>query len=111
MTRSGTEGIIFALWIKAVRESEAFMITKELIARINELSRKQRSVGLTDEEKQEQKNLREIYLEGIRGQMRQMLDNIEIVDGPVNAPVNKMAQNPKITHINEVAINLRPYLH
>ena len=111
MTRSGTEGIIFALWIKAVRESEAFMITKELIARINELSRKQRSVGLNDEEKQEQKNLREIYLEGIRGQMRQMLDNIEIVDGPVNAPVNKMAQNPKITHINEVAINLRPYLH
>jgi len=83
------------------------MITKELIARINELSRKQRSVGLNDEEKQEQKNLREIYLEGIRGQMRQMLDNIEIVD----APVNKMGQNPKITHINEVAINLRPYLH
>jgi uncharacterized protein YnzC (UPF0291/DUF896 family) len=40
-------------------------------------------VGLNDEEKQEQKNLREIYLEGIRGQMRQMLDNIEIVDGPV----------------------------
>ena len=111
MTRSGPKGIIFALCIKAVRESEAFMITKELIARINELSRKQRSAGLTDEEKQEQKNLREIYLEGIRGQMRQMLDNIEIVDGPVEAPVNKMAQNPKITHINEVAINLRPYLH
>ena len=59
-----------------------FMITKELIARINELSRKQRSEGLSDEEKKEQKNLREIYLEGIRGQMRQMLDNIEIVDDP-----------------------------
>lgn len=85
------------------------MITKELIARINELSRKQRSTGLTEEEKKEQANLREIYLEGIRGQMRQMLDNIEVVDAPAPA----MPQNPdlKITHINEVAINLRPYLH
>lgn len=85
------------------------MITKELIARINELSRKQRSTGLTEEEKKEQKNLREIYLEGIRGQMRQMLDNIEFVDGP--APAQEKTQAPKITQLNEVAINLRPYLH
>lgn len=85
------------------------MITKELIARINELSRKQRSTGLSDEEKKEQKNLREIYLEGIRGQMRQMLDNIEFVDGP--APSQEKVQAPKITQLNEVAINLRPYLH
>lgn len=85
------------------------MITKELIARINELSRKQRSTGLSDEEKKEQKNLREIYLEGIRGQMRQMLDNIEFVDGP--AQVQEKAPAPKINQINEVAINLRPYLH
>lgn len=90
------------------------MITPELIARINELSRKQRSVGLNEDEKKEQKNLREIYLEGIRGQMRQMLDNIEIVDAPQNgtaamqAPV---AKDPRITHINEVAINLRPYVN
>ena len=88
------------------------MITPELIARINELSRKQRSTGLSEEEKQEQKNLREIYLEGIRGQMRQMLDNIEIVPGPNGAAANApLAQAPKITHINEVAINLRPQYH
>lgn len=90
------------------------MITKELIARINELSRKQRSEGLTDEEKKEQKNLREIYLEGIRGQMRQMLDNIEVVDDPRAAMSNMqapLAQDPKITRINEVAINLRPYVN
>ncbi|MBO5651665.1 MAG: DUF896 domain-containing protein [Selenomonas sp.] len=87
------------------------MITKELIARINELSRKQRSVGLNDEEKQEQKNLREIYLEGIRGQMRQMLDNIEIVDEPQASVQTVPSAEPKITHLNEVAINLRPYLH
>ena len=91
------------------------MITPELIARINELSRKQRSTGLSEEEKKEQKNLREIYLEGIRGQMRQMLDNIEIVPGPGesgnSAASAPLAKDPKITHINEVAINLRPQYH
>ena len=91
------------------------MITPELIARINELSRKQRSTGLSEEEKKEQKNLREIYLEGIRGQMRQMLDNIEIVPGlgeaSNSAASAPLAKDPKITHINEVAINLRPQYH
>ena len=91
------------------------MITPELIARINELSRKQRSTGLSEEEKKEQKNLREIYLEGIRGQMRQMLDNIEIVPGlgeaSSSAASAPLAKDPKITHINEVAINLRPQYH
>ncbi|SHK84272.1 Uncharacterized protein YnzC, UPF0291/DUF896 family [Selenomonas ruminantium] len=90
------------------------MITPELIARINELSRKQRSVGLNEEEKKEQKNLREIYLEGIRGQMRQMLDNIEIVDDPKTADNSmeaSLTKDTRITHINEVAINLRPYVN
>ena len=109
MTRAGAKGIILRCVMKAVEERETFMITKELIARINELSRKQRSTGLTEEEKKEQANLRKIYLEGIRGQMRQMLDNIEVVDAP--APAMPQNPDPKITHINEVAINLRPYLH
>ena len=39
------------------------MITPELIARINELSRKQRSTGLTDAEKIEQNKLRREYLD------------------------------------------------
>lgn len=56
------------------------MITKELIARINELSRKQRTVGLTPEEKEEQQTVRGIYLAGIRAQVKGMLDNIEVVD-------------------------------
>ena len=56
------------------------MITKELINEINELSRKQRSVGLTDEEKQRQADLREAYLAGFRENMRNVLDRIEIVD-------------------------------
>lgn len=58
------------------------MITRELINRINELSRKQRSVGLTDEERVEQQKLRRQYLDNIKEQVRGMLDNIEIVDDP-----------------------------
>lgn len=45
------------------------MITKELIARINELSRKKRSSGLSEDERIEQQNLREQYLAGIREQV------------------------------------------
>ena len=78
------------------------MITPELIARINELSRKQRSTGLTDAEKIEQNKLRREYLDNIKAQLKGMLDNIEIVD--------KQPQ-PKVTHINEIAISFRRELH
>lgn len=56
------------------------MITKELIEKINYLSRKQRSVGLTPEEKEEQAKVRRQYIDGIKTQMRATLDNITIVD-------------------------------
>ena len=58
------------------------MITKEMIARINELARKKRSAGLTAEETAEHKKLYAEYLQNIRGQMKQMLDSIEYVDAP-----------------------------
>lgn len=56
------------------------MITKELIARINELARKQRTTGLTAAEKEEQQRLRAAYLADIRAQVKGMLDRMEIVD-------------------------------
>ena len=58
------------------------MITKEMVARINELARKKRTEGLTAEETAEQKKLYAGYLGSIRGQMKQMLDSIEYVDAP-----------------------------
>lgn len=51
------------------------MITKELVDRINYLARKQRDGGLTEEEKKEQKELREIYLKNIRSQVVEALDS------------------------------------
>ena len=58
------------------------MITKELVDRINWLSRKQRSEGLTDEEKKEQFDLRELYLQGIRSQVTDSLKSMNLKPKP-----------------------------
>lgn len=60
------------------------MITPELIARINELARKKRSEGLTEEELAEQAKLRRIYLDTIRSRVEATLQNIEFVDDVKN---------------------------
>lgn len=51
-----------------------------LTKRINELARKSKEEGLTEEEKLEQMALREKWLEKFRANLRAQLDNIEIVD-------------------------------
>ena len=55
-------------------------ITQEMIARINELAAKKKSVGLTEEELVEQKVLYKEYLAGIRGQVRQRLESVRYVE-------------------------------
>ncbi|MBY9082039.1 DUF896 domain-containing protein [Paenibacillus sp. HN-1] len=52
----------------------------ELVNRINELARKQKSVGLNEEELAERAKLREIYLGNVRRNFRAQLESIEIVD-------------------------------
>lgn len=54
------------------------MITPEMIDRINTLYHKSQSLGLTDQEKEEQNNLRKAYIQAIRTNMRANLDNISI---------------------------------
>ena len=56
------------------------MEISELIARINILAKKKRTVGLAAEEQVEQKELYNEYLSIIRSQVKTHLDNIEIVD-------------------------------
>lgn len=56
------------------------MLSKEKIDRINELSSKSKTIGLTEAEKEEQKSLREEYLVQFRVSFKQQLDSIEIVD-------------------------------
>lgn len=53
---------------------------QEKINRINELSRKQRAEGLTEDEKAEQQKLRQEYLADIRKNFKQTLDSIEFTD-------------------------------
>ncbi|WP_375295196.1 DUF896 domain-containing protein [Paenibacillus sp.] len=50
------------------------------VQRINELARKQKSVGLTAEEKLEQAELRKQYIDNLKASLRQQLDSIEFVD-------------------------------
>lgn len=64
------------------------MITKELLDEINALARKQRSTGLTDEEKIRQNQLRKKYLAGFRENMKNTLDRIEIVDEIPDSKLN-----------------------
>ena len=51
---------------------------QEVIDRINELYHKSQSEGLTEEEKAEQKDLRQQYVLSIRRSLRGQLDNIDI---------------------------------
>ena len=53
-------------------------MNQDKIDRINTLYHKSQSVGLTEEEKEEQKLLRIEYIEAIRRNMRGTLNNISI---------------------------------
>lgn len=55
-------------------------MTEEQIARINELARKSKTIGLTPEEKQEQAKLRLEYLAAIRKSLESQLDNVYFVE-------------------------------
>lgn len=56
----------------------------KIIERINELARKNKSEGLSDEETVEREELRKQYLTVFKSNFRQQLDNIEIVDDKDN---------------------------
>ncbi|GHU67775.1 hypothetical protein AGMMS49983_19460 [Clostridia bacterium] len=56
------------------------MLDKVKMERINELARKKKACGLTEEEQEEQDVLRQEYLARFRETFRAHLDNIEVVD-------------------------------
>ena len=51
---------------------------QEIIDRINELYHKSQGEGLSEEEKAEQKDLRQQYVLAIRRSLRGQLDNIDV---------------------------------
>jgi len=59
-------------------------MTEDKIKRINELARKQKSEGLTDEEKEEQAALRREYIESYKRSLVAQLENTYVVDDKGN---------------------------
>lgn len=55
-------------------------MTNEKINRINELYRKSKAEGLTEDEKKEQAILRKEFIANVRGNLRNQLNNIDLVD-------------------------------
>lgn len=51
---------------------------KKMLNRINELAKKKKTEGLTEEEQKEQKALYKIYLGEIRQQFNATLDNVSV---------------------------------
>ena len=56
------------------------MLSKDQIARINELAKKSESEGLSLSEQTEQKKLRDAYLAAFRGGMRNHIEGLKVVD-------------------------------
>ena len=52
----------------------------EVIARINELAKKAKAEGLTDEEVTERDKLRRIYIDSVKSNLISQLENTYIVD-------------------------------
>ncbi|WP_413381362.1 DUF896 domain-containing protein [Alkalihalobacillus sp. 1P02AB] len=56
------------------------MLSKDKIERINELSKRAKTVGLTKEEEKEQQKLRKEYLQTFRGAFKNQLHSVKVVD-------------------------------
>ena len=56
------------------------MITEDKINRINELARKAKEEGLTEEETEERAALRQEYLTAVRENLRAQLEAIEFIE-------------------------------
>lgn len=56
------------------------MISKEKVARINELAAKAKGEGLTPEETEERALLRKEYIAAVRENVKAQLDNVRFVD-------------------------------
>ena len=74
-------------------------MNEEKIARINQLTRKSKAEGLTDEEKQEQTILRQEFIASFRNNLKAQLDNIDVVnsDGSIENLGDKYAAKKKLS--------------
>lgn len=74
------------------------MLSADKISRINVLSKKSKTTGLTLEEAKEQTLLRKEYLETFRSSMRGTIENVKVIDpdgNDVTPDKVKQARNGK----------------
>ena len=67
------------------------MTLEETIQRINELYHKSQKEGLSEEEKQKQKQPRRVYIDSVKNNLRGQLENMEIErpDGTIEKVTKK----------------------
>ncbi len=65
------------------------MITKEKIDRINELAKKKKDVGLSEEEQNEQQILRREYIDAIKVNVKAQADRIKFVEDMTPEEIRK----------------------
>ena len=66
------------------KKEQITLISKEKLNRINQLSKKSKTEGLTKEETIEQQKLREEYIKNFRKQFKDTLHNVTVVDAKGN---------------------------
>ena len=67
------------------------MTLEETIQRINELYHKSQKEALSEEQKHEQKQLRQVYIDSVKNNLRGQLENMEIErpDGTIEKVTKK----------------------
>ncbi|KGR79636.1 DUF896 domain-containing protein [Ureibacillus manganicus] len=76
------------------------MLSKEKIARINELSKKKKQGTLTEAEAKEQTALRKEYLDTFRNSFRDTITNVQVLDENGNDVTPEKVKQVKRNRLN-----------
>lgn len=74
------------------------MLSKEKLNRINELSKRAKTIGLTKQEEKEQKSLRTEYLQTFRNSFKNQLHSVTVVDDNGNDVTPNALKESKKSH-------------
>ncbi|HEY4579301.1 MAG TPA: DUF896 domain-containing protein [Savagea sp.] len=76
------------------------MLSPDKMNRINELSNKSKTQGLSTEEAKEQSALRKEYLETFRSTMRDTIEHVKVIDTEGNDVTPEKVKNARKNKLN-----------